>query len=49
MSYVISCGDRSIENTVTFHGETSEGVTISKGPDGTSTMHVKSRRLGACP
>ena len=49
MSYVLSCGDRSIENTVTFRGETSEGVTISEGPDGIQTMHIKSRRLGACP
>lgn len=48
MSYTLSCGARSIENTVTFHGETSEGVTIAKGPDGTDTMHIKSRRLGVC-
>jgi hypothetical protein len=49
MSYALTCGDRSIENKVTFHGESSEGVTITKGPDGTDTMHTKSRRLGACP
>jgi Protein of unknown function (DUF3617) len=49
MSYVVSCGNRSVENTVTFHGDTSEGTTISKGPEGTQTMHIKSRRLGACP
>jgi hypothetical protein len=48
MSYVVNCGARSVENTVTFHGETSEGVTVSKGPEGTQTMHVNSRRLGAC-
>jgi hypothetical protein len=49
MSYALTCGDRSIENKVTFHGESSEGVTITKAPDGTHTMHTKSRRLGACP
>ena len=49
MSYVLICGDRSIENKVTFQGDTSEGVTITKAPDGIHTMHVKSRRLGACP
>jgi hypothetical protein len=49
LSYLLSCGDRTIENTVTFHGETSEGVTVTKAPDGTHTTHVKSRRLGACP
>lgn len=48
MSYALSCGARSIENTVTFHGETSEGVTIARGPDGTDTTHIKARRLGAC-
>jgi hypothetical protein len=48
LSYLLVCGDRTIENTVTFHGETSEGVTVTKAPDGTHTMHVKSRRLGAC-
>jgi hypothetical protein len=49
MSYLLSCGDRSIDSKVTFHGETSEGVTTTKAPDGTHTMHTKSRRLGACP
>jgi hypothetical protein len=49
MSYRLACGDRSIENKVTFHGDTSEGVTITKAPDGTHTMHTKARRLGACP
>ena len=48
MSYLLICGDRSIENKVTFYGNTSEGVTITKAPDGTHTMHTKSRRLGAC-
>jgi len=49
MSYALTCGDRSIENKVTFHGDSSEGVTVTKAPDGTHTMHTKSRRLGACP
>lgn len=49
LSYLLSCGDRTIENTVTFHGETSEGTTVTKAPDGTHTSHIKSRRLGACP
>jgi hypothetical protein len=49
LSYLLICGDRTIENTVTFHGETSEGVTVTRAPDGTHTMHVKARRVGACP
>jgi Protein of unknown function (DUF3617) len=49
LSYALSCGDRTIENKTTFHGETSEGVSITKALDGTHTMHVKSRRLGPCP
>jgi hypothetical protein len=49
MSYQLGCGARSIENKVTFHGDTSEGVTVTKAPDGTHTMHTKARRLGACP
>ena len=48
LGYLLDCGDRTIENTVTFHGETSEGVTVTKAPDGTHTMHIKSRRLGPC-
>jgi len=47
--YVLSCGDRTIETKVTFHGETSEGVTTTKDKEGTHTMRLKSRRLGACP
>ena len=49
LSYTLSCGDRTIENRTAFHGETSEGVSVTKAPDGTHTMHVKSRRLGPCP
>ena len=49
MSYALSCGSHSVTNTVTFHGETSEGGTIATGPEGTETMRIKSRRLGGCP
>jgi hypothetical protein len=49
VSYQLGCGDRTIESKTTFHGDTSEGTTTTKAPDGTHTMHVKSRRMGACP
>src|SRR5689334_2850312 len=50
LSYVLDCGDRTIENKVTFHGDTSEGVMVAKTAAGkTQTTHTKARRLGACP
>jgi len=49
LSYLLSCGERTIENKVTFHGDSSEGVTVTHGPDGVLTMRTKSSRLGACP
>lgn len=45
MSYQLGCGARSIENKVTFHGDTSEGVAVTKAPDGTHTMSLT--RVGA--
>ena len=49
VSYFLSCGERTIENKITFHGDTSESVSVAKGPEGTQTMRTKARRLGACP
>ena len=49
LSYLLTCGDRTIETKVTFHGDTSEGVTTTKVGATTQTTHTKARRLGACP
>jgi len=50
LSYSLVCGDRSIESTATFHGDTSEAVLKTTTADGKAvTTSVKARRLGACP
>ncbi len=48
LSYVIVVGDRTIESKTTFHGDTSETLKTTKGPDGTDTVTIKSRRVGPC-
>jgi hypothetical protein len=50
VKYVLICGDRTIENTITFTGDTSEGIQKVTTADGkVDTQTVKARRLGACP
>ena len=48
MSYVLVASDRTIESKTVFHGETSETVKTTKGPNGTETTTIKSRRVGPC-
>ncbi|MDQ2927459.1 MAG: hypothetical protein ABI330_04110 [Caldimonas sp.] len=48
LSYVIVVGDRTIESKTTFHGDTSETFKTTKGPAGTDTVTIKSRRVGPC-
>lgn len=48
LSYVIVVGDRTIESRTVFQGDRSETVKITKGPNGTDTTTLHSRRLGPC-
>src|SRR5947199_2515235 len=50
VSYSLACGDRSIDSTQTYHGDSSDGVLKITTADGkVVTTTVKARRLGACP
>ncbi len=50
VKYALVCGDRTIESTTTFTGDTSEGTqTITTADGKIDTQTVKARRLGACP
>jgi len=48
VSYTLVCGDRTIESTATFHGDTSEGVLATTTGGKAIQTQVKARRLGAC-
>ena len=48
--YQITCGDRVMASTTTFHGDSSEGdltTTVANG-GAVSHMHTTAKRLGAC-
>ncbi len=50
VTYSLVCGDRTIDSTATFHGDSSEGTLKTTTADGkVDTKTVKARRLGACP
>jgi len=49
VSYTLSCGARTITDTTTFHGDTSEGVKTVVNAGTTVTTRLKSKRIGACP
>ena len=50
VKYALSCGDRTIETTTTFAGDTSEGTQTTTTADGkVDSRTIKARRLGACP
>ncbi|MEO8520858.1 MAG: DUF3617 family protein [Acidobacteriota bacterium] len=50
VKYALLCGDRTIESTTTFTGDTSEGTqTITTADGKVEHRTVKARRLGACP
>jgi uncharacterized protein DUF3617 len=49
VKYSLACGDRTIDSTTTFHGDSSEGVLKTTTADGkVDTKTVKARRLGPC-
>jgi hypothetical protein len=50
VTYSVSCGKSTVRAKVTYAGDTSEGETVIQRegqPD--VVMHVKGKRLGACP
>lgn len=50
VSYSLLCGNRTIDSTTLFHGETSDGsLTTTVQGEKAVVTHVKARRLGACP
>ena len=52
VSYRITCGDKVMVSTTTYHGDTSEGdlttTTTTAGAARVDRMHVTARRLGPC-
>ena len=48
----MTCGDRELTSTVTYHGDTSEGdLTVTMTAGGTAHVdhvHTSAKRLGAC-
>ena len=47
-SYSLICGTRTITDTTTYHGETTEGVKTVTNEGKSVTTRLKSRRVGAC-
>ena len=49
VKYSMVCGDRTIDSSTTFSGDTSEGTLKTTTADGkVDTRTVKAHRLGAC-
>ena len=49
VKYSLVCGDRTIDSSTTFHGDTSEGTLKTTTADGkVDAKTVKARRLGPC-
>jgi hypothetical protein len=50
VKYSLVCGDRTIDSSTTFSGDTSEGTLTTTTADGkVDAKVVKARRLGSCP
>ena len=50
VKYSLVCGDRTIDSSTTFSGDTSEGTLTTTTADGkVDAKTVKARRLGSCP
>lgn len=49
VSHTMTCGERTILSTATYHGDSYEGVMKTKVGSVETTTDVKARRLGACP
>lgn len=48
VTYTLSCGQRTITDSTTYHGDTSEGSKTTTNAGTTFTTQVKSKRWGAC-
>jgi hypothetical protein len=48
VSHAMTCGDRTILSTATYHGDSYEGVMKTKAGSVETTTDVKARRLGPC-
>lgn len=52
VTYRITCGDRLMESTTTFHGDSSEGdLTTTRTAEGVKRVdhtHTTAKRVGAC-
>ena len=48
VSYTTACTTFSMDNKISYHGDSMETETTMKGSGGASRI-VKARRLGACP
>jgi hypothetical protein len=48
VSYSMTCGNREIESTSTFHGDSSDGFVATTTDGKIVRTQVKARRLGAC-
>lgn len=52
VSYRTACGDRLMESTTTFHGDSSEGdLTTTRTAEGVKRVdhtHTTAKRVGAC-
>jgi hypothetical protein len=49
VSHAMTCGDRTIRSTATYHGDRFEGVMKTKRGSEETTTEIKARRLGICP
>lgn len=51
VSHTLTCGERTILSTARYHGDSYEGIMITKTKAGSveSNTDVKARRLGPCP
>ena len=49
VTHAMTCGDRTILSTATYHGDSYEGAMKTRTGSIETTTDVKARRLGACP
>ena len=48
VSYSLLCGERTITDKTTYHGDTSEGTKTVTFEGKTTTTTLKSKRVGPC-
>jgi hypothetical protein len=49
VTYTLACDTKTISSTVTYHGDSFEGVLTTKSAGKEDVTRVKARYLGACP